>query len=85
VAPDYYDIRRLWRGLQQRKTKKKNGNLHCIIEFRSCARTRSASSHRSTKSAEDKCDRTPNIETEKNEEINNEVLSSDDSIEEDSD
>ena len=31
--PDFYDIRRLHKGIQQRNTKKKGGNLHCIIAF----------------------------------------------------
>ena len=31
--PDYLDIRRLWLGMQKRKTKKTSGNLHCIMAF----------------------------------------------------
>ncbi|KAK2187422.1 hypothetical protein NP493_166g04049 [Ridgeia piscesae] len=31
--PDFLDVRRLWRGPQQRQTKKKGGNLHCIMGF----------------------------------------------------
>ncbi|KAL3846383.1 hypothetical protein ACJMK2_017447 [Sinanodonta woodiana] len=31
--PNYLDIRRLEKGVQQRKTKIKGGNLHCIMSF----------------------------------------------------
>ncbi|XP_052784533.1 basic immunoglobulin-like variable motif-containing protein isoform X2 [Mya arenaria] len=31
--PEYLDIRRLDKGIQKRNTKKKGGNLHCIIGF----------------------------------------------------
>ncbi|XP_076817517.1 basic immunoglobulin-like variable motif-containing protein [Clavelina lepadiformis] len=33
-SPSYYDIRRPEKGVQQRKTKKTGGNLHCIIAFK---------------------------------------------------
>lgn len=32
--PDFLDVRRLWRGPQQRRSKKKSGNLHCIMGFK---------------------------------------------------
>ena len=32
--PDYHDIRRLHLGLQQRRTNKTSGNLHCIMGFK---------------------------------------------------
>lgn len=31
--PEYLDIRRDWKGLQRRNTKKTGGNLHCILAF----------------------------------------------------
>ena len=30
--PDYYDVRRLWKG-QQKRSKTGGGNLHCIMAF----------------------------------------------------
>ncbi|ELU15045.1 hypothetical protein CAPTEDRAFT_151702 [Capitella teleta] len=81
VHPDFSDVRRLWRGIQQRKTKKKNGNLHCIIEFRRWDRPRpvSASSSRSS------ITRGEGTNCEDDDEIGILELSSDDSLEEDSD
>ena len=35
--PDFLDIRRLYRGLQLRKTKKIGGNLHCLMAFQRSA------------------------------------------------
>ena len=32
--PDYLDIRRQWKGGLKLKTKKKGGNLHCIMAFK---------------------------------------------------
>ncbi|KAI0209843.1 Basic immunoglobulin-like variable motif-containing protein [Lamellibrachia satsuma] len=34
--PDFLDVRRLWCGPQQRQSKKKGGNLHCIMGFQRC-------------------------------------------------
>lgn len=31
--PEFFDIRREWKGLQKRNTKKMGGNLHCILAF----------------------------------------------------
>ncbi|KAL8611645.1 hypothetical protein ACOMHN_060656, partial [Nucella lapillus] len=32
-SPDHLDIRREWKGVMQRDTRKKGGNLHCILTF----------------------------------------------------
>ncbi|XP_065888900.1 basic immunoglobulin-like variable motif-containing protein isoform X2 [Dysidea avara] len=34
-SPEYFNIRHTERGIQTRKTKKKGGNLHCILAFKS--------------------------------------------------
>ena len=35
--PDYYDVRRLWKG-QQKRSKTGGGNLHCIMAFEKSVR-----------------------------------------------
>ena len=35
--PDYYDVRRLWKG-QQKRSKNGGGNLHCIMAFEKSVR-----------------------------------------------
>ena len=37
--PEYLDIRRDWKGLQRRNTKKVGGNLHCILAFQRASTT----------------------------------------------
>jgi len=34
-SPEYFNIRHTDRGVQTRKAKKKGGNLHCILAFKS--------------------------------------------------
>lgn len=43
-SPDYFNIRHTERGIQQRKTKKQGGNLHCIIAFKKLQATSSKKS-----------------------------------------
>jgi len=33
--PEYFNIRRADKGVQRRKTKKRGGNIHCIMAFSS--------------------------------------------------
>jgi len=33
--PEYFNIRQAEKGIQTRKTKRKGGNIHCIMAFRS--------------------------------------------------
>ncbi|XP_070173302.1 basic immunoglobulin-like variable motif-containing protein isoform X1 [Littorina saxatilis] len=48
--PEFFDIRREWKGLQRRNTKKTSGNLHCILAFeRSTSTTTSLTSSISNK------------------------------------
>lgn len=34
-SPEYFNIRHTHHGIQTRKTKRKGGNLHCILAFKS--------------------------------------------------
>ena len=50
--PEYLDIRRDWKGLQCRNTKKVGGNLHCILAFqRASTRTRTNTNNSSSPSS----------------------------------